>query len=125
MALLYMIFGARRRQRIIPVLEPNTNTSLEFISTIGRLYFIQNNHRKLALQKVKLFQAFIRQRYHIQSARADDDFFNKLALRSEVNIDLIRKIYLLSGNINNSSIVSENTLIELHQLMDRFYKNCK
>ena len=125
LGLLYMIFGAKRRQRIVPVLEKNNNTSLEFISTIGQLYFIQNNHRKLALQKIKLFQAFIRQRYNIQTANIDEEFYKKLNLKSEVEESLIRKIFLLSGNINNSSIVSENTLIELHKLMDQFYKNCK
>ena len=39
LALLYLLFRAKRKQRVIPVLEPNHNTSLEFISTIGRLVF--------------------------------------------------------------------------------------
>jgi hypothetical protein len=125
LGLLYMIFGAKRKQRIIPVLEKNTNTSLEFIGTIGSLYFIQNNHRKLALQKMKLFEAFIREHYHIQTANPDKSFFHRLQLKSEVDEAIIQKIYLLSGNINNSSIVSENTLIEFHKVIDQFYQNCK
>ncbi|MFN7119676.1 MAG: hypothetical protein ACK4TA_22970, partial [Saprospiraceae bacterium] len=40
--LLFLLFRTKRRQRVIPVLEPNTNTSLEFVSTIGRLYFLEN-----------------------------------------------------------------------------------
>ena len=39
LSFLYVLFGARRRQRIVPVLPTNQNTSLEFIQTISRLYF--------------------------------------------------------------------------------------
>ncbi|MBK9014266.1 MAG: hypothetical protein IPM82_09290 [Saprospiraceae bacterium] len=65
MAVFYLIFRAKRRQRVIPVLEKNANTSLEFIGTIGRLFFIQNNHRQLATQKMRLFLIFVRERYHL------------------------------------------------------------
>ncbi|MCP4158108.1 MAG: hypothetical protein GY757_60955, partial [bacterium] len=64
---LYLLFRTKRKQRIIPVLERNTNTSLAFLSTIGRLYFLQNNHRQLCLQKTRLFQGFIREHYNLQS----------------------------------------------------------
>ena len=48
---LYLFFRAKRKQRIIPVIEPNKNTSLEFVETIGTLHFQQNDHRQLAMQK--------------------------------------------------------------------------
>ena len=125
MSLLYLLFRAKRTQRIIPVLEKNTNTSLEFISTIGRLYFLQNNHRKLALQKIFLFKAFVRQRYGIQAKSADDEYLHKLINKSEVEKDLVDKIFLLDKNISDSSFVSENTLIDFHKLLDQFYRTCK
>lgn len=125
MGLLFLLFRTKRKQRVIPVLEKNTNTSLEFISTIGRLYFIQNNHRKLALQKMILFKAFVRQRYGMLAKESDDTYKERLITKSEVNEALVHKIFLLDQNINNSSFVSENTLIDFHNLIDQFYKNCK
>ena len=123
--LLYLFFRTKRRQRIIPVLEKNTNTSLEFLSTIGRLYFLQNNHRQLCLQKMKLFQSYIRERYHIQSRELDEEFLQKLSSVSEVPNETIEKILLMNKNIENSKFVSENTLIDFHLVMDQFYKKCK
>lgn len=125
LAFIYLIFRAKRRQRIIPVLAKNENTSLAFIGTIGRLNFIQNNHRKLALQKMKLFLGYIRERYYVPTKDLDAAFVEKLSHKSEVPKTDIDKILLISNNIEKSGFLSENSLVKFHQALDRFYKNCK
>jgi hypothetical protein len=125
LALFYLLFRAKRKQRVIPVLEPNSNTSLEFISTIGRLYFLQNNHRQLALQKAKLFLGFVRDHYKIPTKELNAAFVQQLHSKSEIDKAHIEKILLLHRNIGNSRLMTENTLVELHDLIDYFYKNCK
>jgi hypothetical protein len=123
--LAYILFRGKRRQRIIPVLDTNKNTSLEFVNAMGRLYFLQNNHRKLALQMLKLFFNFVRERYYLQSRDMDDDFVQKLKVRSQVAPNIIQHIALLNKNINTSNVLTEKTLADLHGLLDQFYKNCK
>ena len=125
LGLLYLLFRAKRKQRIIPVLEQNENTSFEFISTIGRLYFLQNDHKKLCVQKMKLFLSYIRDRYHLNTTQVDETFKNKLAAKSEIPRAELDKIFDFHKNIQNSNSVSEQTLIDFHQRMDVFYKNCK
>lgn len=125
MAVLYLIFRAKRRQRVIPVLEKNENTSLEFINTIGRLYFVQNNHRQLALEKMKLFLSFIRERYNIPTKELNDVFKKQLSIKSEIPIKVVDKIFLIHKNISQSKFASENTLIAFHKEMEKFYLNCK
>lgn len=125
MGLLYLIFRAKRKQRIIPVIESNNNTSLEFIATIGRLSFLQNNHKQLAMQQMKLFLAYVREHYYLNTRELDATFVEKLVYKSETDKALIDKILLLYKNIKSSSFVSENTLIEFHQRLDAFYRNCK
>lgn len=125
MALFYLVFKAKRRQRIIPVLEKNENTSLEFINTIGRLHFIENNHRELALQKTKLFLGYVRDRYHLPTKDLNAAFEKQLATRSEVAPEVIGKIFTIHRNILTSQYVSENTLVSLHRVMAEFYTKCK
>ncbi len=122
---LYLIFRAKRRQRVIPVKESNANTSRDFVSTIGRLYFLQNNHRQLALQKMRLLLGFIREHYHLQTRELDTGFAQRLALKSEVPQAVIDKILLLYRNIDNSNYITENTLIEFHGIVEQFYRQCK
>jgi len=125
LALMYLVFRAKRSQRSIPVLEKKKNTSMEFISTIGSLYFIQNDHRKLCLQKMKLFLSFIRDRYLMKTNATDQLFFKRLAAKSEIPINIIEQIFDRHNNIKEATLVSEDTLIEFHLEMDKFYKNCK
>ncbi len=49
--LLFMVFTARRRQRVIPVIAPPQNHSLEFVRLVGTLYFQKSDHRDLVLKK--------------------------------------------------------------------------
>ncbi|MCB0629035.1 MAG: DUF4350 domain-containing protein [Saprospiraceae bacterium] len=123
--LLYMLFLSRRRQRVIPILRKNVNTSLEFLSTIGHLYFLQNNHKELALQKMQYFRNFVREKYHLQGLNLDQEYKTKLIQRSEVDAETVNKVMLMHDNIKGASIVTENTLIEFHQAMEQFYRHCK
>lgn len=125
MALLYVIFRAKRKQRIIPVLPKNRNTSLEFTSTIGQLYFLQNNHRNLTLEMMKLLLADIRDRYHLSTQELNEEFVQKLAYKSELPENFYEKIFNYYNNINSSRFVSEKTMVEFHQMISTFYKKRK
>lgn len=125
LGLLYLFFQAKRRQRIIPVLEKNSNTSLDFIATIGRLFFIQNSHKQLALEQMKLFQAYNRRHYNLQSREMNETFVTRLSTKSEIPAENIHKILNLYANIEKSSFISNNTLVDFHKLLDGFYKGCK
>ena len=48
---LFCVFKARRRQRIIPVVSPPVNHSLEFARLIGTLYFQRGNNADLVRKK--------------------------------------------------------------------------
>jgi len=125
LALLYLIFRAKRQQRIIPVTEKNRNTSLEFVGTIGQLYFQQENHQKLAKQKFKLWQAFIRDKYRMATREFDVEFEKKLSAKSDVPQADIHAILTQYNLIQNATGIHSHTLIEFHETMEKFYKNCK
>lgn len=125
MAVMYLIFRAKRRQRVIPVLEKNTNTSLEFIGTIGRLFFLQNDHRHLAAQKMRLFLIFVREHYRMPTKDLNEQFAKSLAIRSNVSEELITKIIYINYNIERSGTITEELLIDFHRLMEKFYRECK
>ena len=49
---LLMVFTARRRQRVIPVVTPPRNGNLEFVRLIGTLYWQRGDHRGLVEKKL-------------------------------------------------------------------------
>lgn len=125
MGLLYLIFRARRRQRAIPILERNENTSLAFVRTIGRLTFARGNHVRLAEQKMRTFLADVRERYQLPARELDATFETQLAKRAEVPAELVRRLVQLYSNIRNSNYTSDKTLEDFHRLLQTFYQQRK
>ena len=122
---LFLIFRSKRMQQPIPVMEPNENKSLEFIQTIGRMYFISRNHKLIAQQKMKLFLHFINDRYRLPTNELNDKFFATLNLKSEISPSEIKSIFTHYRFMENTLDVTPDDLIYFHQLLDSFYKNCK
>ncbi len=125
LALLYLLFRAKRRQRVIPVLEKNSNTSLEFLSTIGRLYFLQNDHQRLAIQQMRQFRSFVNRQYGLPARDLDSEFVEKLAGKSEIPEKAIQAIIDQFRTIEQAGRIEPDTLITFHQKIDSFYKHCK
>jgi hypothetical protein len=122
---LYILFFSKRKQRVIPVLESNNNTSIEFTETIGRLYYQQNKHLNLSRQKMKLFLAFIRTRYNLHTTEIDDKFISQLSLKSQVPENEIQAIFKEEKRIIFVHDVDNDTLIRFHNLIENFYNKCK
>lgn len=123
--LLYVLFRIKRTQRIMPVLEQNTNSSLEFLLTIGRLYFLANDHKRLATKKFKLYLSFIRNRYHISTQNIDSKLVDQIAQKSQVPREHVADIFEKYKAIDFVSEVSDALLIDFHRSIDRFHQTCK
>lgn len=125
LGLLYMLFRTRRRQRIIPVKDPNKNSSLQFVTTIGRLYYQKSGHQQVAEQAIKLLRTHVWERYGLQWRDKDDTFVRQLSARSGVDATLIEAIAKDVHNIPHYTSLVEGELIKFHQRVERFYAEAK
>jgi hypothetical protein len=123
--LLYVLFHLKRRQRVIPVLEKNVNSSLEFVQTVGSLYFQQNDHKKLAIQKMRLLMAFIRNRYHLNTSLPDEELAEKIAAKSGLELQAVEVIFTQFRAIERMPYIDDHMLIGFHHLIENFYQKCK
>ncbi|MDT8348035.1 MAG: DUF4350 domain-containing protein, partial [Flavobacteriaceae bacterium] len=57
--LVFVIFKAKREQRIIPVLAPLENSSVAFAKTVGSLYYQHKDYSDLIQKKTNYFLEFI------------------------------------------------------------------
>ena len=109
---------------MIPVSEDKSNTSLDFIQTIGQMYFNQGEHIRLCDMMLKQFQTFVRERYNLASRDMNTEFMETLATKSDVSLDKIKQIVSHENLIYRNSI-TENSMIDFHYLLNSFYKTCK
>jgi hypothetical protein len=120
LSLLYLLFRAKREQKIIPVLAEKKNTSLEFVTTIGRLYFLQQQHKELILKKMQLFLSDVRATYQLPTNELDEAFAERLSLRSKVPVEIIMRLIRKYQRIRNADQVEEIDLIEFQRLLSHF-----
>lgn len=125
LVLLYLIFRAKREQRIIPVLEKNKNTSLEFIESISQLYYQKGDHKKLAKQMMQQWLRFVRDKYRIPSTKLDQDFVKRVATKSEIPDTTINGILSKYDIILKATGIQQHTLIAFHKSLEDFYKQTK
>jgi hypothetical protein len=63
--LLFCVFTARRRQRVIPVKKPLKNGQLEFVKQIGNLYYRNRATDSIIVKKHKFLTHKLRQTLHV------------------------------------------------------------
>ncbi|WP_338763064.1 hypothetical protein WAF17_18870 [Bernardetia sp. ABR2-2B] len=124
-ALLFVIFRGKRMQRIIPILRKEENTSLEFTKTVGQLYYLQKDHKRLSQLKIRLFFDYVRTHYHMNTQHIDDDFRKKLSERSGIDRGLIDLLLADIQKVNGQHEVSEWLLRQIHTQIQEFYTNSK
>lgn len=122
--LLYLAIESKRRQRIIPVLKPPENRSLQFVKTIGGLYFKQRNNADLAFKKSIYFKEFLRERYFITNISASNECQIMVSGKSGVSIELVRELLNAINYYETASKASDAGIIAFNRDMEMFYKQC-
>ena len=126
---LFMIFTARRRQRVIPIMSKPANRSLEFIQLIGTLYYQRKDHVDLVRKKFKLFAEELRKTagVDISDVNTDDREYQLLAEKTGMNCDrlkkVIRQIRLVLHSEGNISVEEMRSLIDAMDTIVRHAKN--
>lgn len=118
--LIFMIFNAKRRQRIIPILKPLQNTTVDFTKTIGNLYYQEGNHQNLIDKKIIYFLERIRNDYLIETAVLDENFIKKLHIKTGKEIkDIEHLVYLINYQRKSYHQSIESDLIEINNAIEK------
>jgi hypothetical protein len=121
-ALIYL-FESKRKQRIIPTIAPHRNASLDFVKTIGRLYYQRGDNKNLSAKMTAHFMDHVRTRFNIRTANLDEDFINRLAYKSNHSKESIQNIVNSINYMKDSYSVSDDELREFNSKLENFYKH--
>src|SRR5690606_36227948 len=87
-----LLLETKRKQRIIPIIKPLQNTSLNFIKTIGNLYFQKKNNNDIGQKMTNHFTEYIRSNYHIPATELSEDVIIRLSEKSGYDKDKLKVI---------------------------------
>jgi len=121
--LLFLISRAKRRQKVVPVILHDENTSLEYVQTVSQLYRSHNKHYKLVTHIETIFNEWVNKKYYLK--RDHTKFVDVLAQKSKIEKEKIEKILQQINAAKGNTRFDEYRLINLHKDLHHFYKNCK
>lgn len=117
--LLFVIFNAKRKQRIVPIVEPLKNKSVEFVKSIGNLYLQEGDFHDMMAKKAQFFLNRVRMDLMIETQTLDEKFAHKLQLKTGKSLDKINEAITLikKGQDPYASVMKED-LIKMNKLLD-------
>lgn len=123
--LFYALFAGKRIQRIIPIIEIPKNTSLEFIQTIGKMYFQQSDHANIADKKIQHLLLYIRERFGLRTNDLNEEFKEALIQKTGLPPLDINLLFSEIAHTKRSEQLSEYALLSLNQRIEDFYQRVK
>ncbi|SHH04743.1 DUF4350 domain-containing protein [Flavobacterium johnsoniae] len=99
---VFILFNAKRKQRIVPILQPLSNLTIDFTKTIGNLYYQEGDHKNIIDKKIIYFLERIRTEYLIDTTKLDDEFVKKLQHKTGKDEKDIQELVLLINEYRNS-----------------------
>lgn len=120
--LLYVLMEMRRKQRFIPVVTKPKNDSLDFVKTIGRLYFDKGDHKNLCRKMAAYFLEHVRIKYKLPTGTLDENFVNNLRFKTGVEESEIRGIVSFIKYLDDAPAIKSEALIDFHKQLESFYK---
>ncbi|RIA09146.1 hypothetical protein OE09_0975 [Flavobacteriaceae bacterium MAR_2010_72] len=121
LTLLFIIFNARRRQRVINIIKPLENTTVGFVKTISNLYFETQDHKNLIDKKIIYFLEKIRTDYHMDTSILNEEFISTLASKSGKKTETVKKLINFIKWLRTKNDFFEDNLIKLNKHIEDFY----
>ena len=118
--LLFVIFKARRIQRIIPIITPLENSSVSFAQTVGELYFQHRDYTGLIEKRLQIFWEHLRSRHFLKWEADDPGLARKLSLKTGVPEGQAVKAVVFIRQLQAKSPHNEADLMRLHRLLEPF-----
>ncbi|NDC77447.1 MAG: DUF4350 domain-containing protein [Chitinophagia bacterium] len=117
---LFLLFRSKRRQRLIPVVVKPSNTTMEFVDTVTRLYIDRADHRDIALKKIGFLLDQVRSRFGIPTGMLDESFVQRLAAHSGATQQEVRDLVRLIEAVRSATSLVEPELMHLSRTIDTF-----
>ncbi|MFL9845754.1 DUF4350 domain-containing protein [Flavobacterium rhizosphaerae] len=117
--LIFILFNAKRKQRVVPIVSPLLNTTISFAKTIGNLYYQERNHHTIIEKKIIYFLEYVRNEYLIDTYSLDDGFIQKLHQKTGKPVDDIQKAVNLIKKHRHALNSTEADVVEINNAIEK------
>lgn len=120
---LFIFFNVKRKQRIVPIIEPLKNTSADFVKSIGNLYLQEGDFHDMMAKKAQYFLNKVRLDLLIDTQNLDEEFAKRLQLKTGKPTEMVNEAIVLIKKAQDpyASVMKED-LARINSLLDKILK---
>ena len=118
--LTFVLFGAKRVQRIVPVRQPRLNTTLAYLGNVSRLYLARPNNVLMARKQLGLFEAFCQRKFGLRPVHEPADRPRLAELRG-VDPRLVESLARYQNTISGNQGLSNDAFLRLMHILRALY----
>jgi len=119
----FVLFEAKRKQRPIPIINVPRNESLDFIKTVGNLYYERNDHKNIAEKKIQYLLEYIRSHYHLSTSHiTDPEFMEQIAHKSGKPLLNVEGLFNMIDILQKKQNIHPDELRMLNDKIEAFLK---
>jgi len=108
---------------MIPAIAALRNSSVDFVKTIGRLYYQRKDNLNLANKMAAHFLGHVRSKYNLPTASLDSEFAEKLSYKSGYDKKMVKDIVDHIKVTQQQQTISDSGLLDLNEKIEAFYKH--
>jgi hypothetical protein len=112
--ILFILVNSRRMQKPIPVLSEPENNSLTFVKAVAGLYWLKQDHKKIAEKIIHQFYDYISTNYRISHKEINLENAEKIAEKAGKELGEISTILETIDKIKQSEKTDKKTLMHLY-----------
>lgn len=122
---LFIIFRAKRTQRVIPIIKAPVNSSIEFLDTISNLFYKKMDTKSIVEKRHAFLLDFIRKNYYMTTEHLDAEFIKNLSAKSTMEPEKLEKLFALYKDISTLYYIPNDTFLKYNSILEEFYKITK
>lgn len=123
--IVFVLYETKRRQRIIPVIEPLANSTLNFVNVVGQVYYEQRDNRNISNKKILYFLEHLRTVFYLKTNPLDEAFIDNLSKKTAIEHSFATELVNHINYLHAAQQVTNTELVKLNQLIEQFYKQSK
>jgi hypothetical protein len=123
--LAFVLYEMKRRQRVIPVINPLENATIEFVNVVGQVYYEQRNNGNIAQKKSTYLLEHWRSKYNVSTQKLNGELAQAIAQKSGADVELLNSLITQMTLIRSNNFVSDRELIQFNQNIEHFFKQSR
>ena len=118
--LIYFSLRIKRIQRAVPIIDAPKNDTLRFVDSISTLYLLRKDHLELLNKKMIYFLDRVRQYYHLETYRIDEDFMKRLSVKSKVDLSSVQRLFQTYESLKDQKEITNEEFLDFNRLIQKF-----